>query len=377
MDKKDILKILFKPLTPLNRVIPKRADRILVYSNLGFRDNVRSMYDYLIKNGYNKRYEIICSLDDFEKYSGDCPENVKFVSNRAGLRYFFTSKFMFYSFGKYPIKPSPKQRVVNLWHGMPLKTVGNLEKGCEDNDYMFFTYTIATSEFFGRVMSRCFKCPEENVLLTGQPRCDVLFEGERRAAERLILWLPTYRTSDRLGSANSGFSEGRCFPLIDEDGQLEQLDRLLGEYGFKMVIKPHPLQNVTEDIESLENISLKTQADFDREGIDLYEMFKRSAALITDYSSVYFDYMLLDRPIGFTLDDIECYGRERGFVTDQPLKLMPGAKIRSFRDMCDFVLQVCKGEDSYSDERRRVNKTVNSHQSGGAAKSISDIIGLV
>ena len=119
----------------LNTMIPKKRNRIVIYSNWGFRDNIRTLYQYLVDNGYQDKYEIVCASNDFYHLERD--SRVKFTSIYRGLYYFLTSKYFFYSFGKYPIKPSKKQMVVNLWHGMPLKKIGNLEYGLENIDYNF------------------------------------------------------------------------------------------------------------------------------------------------------------------------------------------------------------------------------------------------
>ena len=55
-------------------------------------------------------------------------------------------------------------------------------------------------------------------------------------------------------------------------------------------------------------------------------MLGSSDALITDYSSVYFDYLLLDKPIGFTVDDMELYIKDRGFIFNNPEEYMPGKR---------------------------------------------------
>src|SRR5699024_9340334 len=124
---KKIISVIFKVLNIFNNMLYKRTDRIVLYSNLGFRDNVKAIYDYLIENKYNNKYKIICSINDRKDYKNVSIKNVKFVNNYLGLFYFLTSKYFMYSFGKYPIKPSKKQEVINLWHGSPLKTIGNLE----------------------------------------------------------------------------------------------------------------------------------------------------------------------------------------------------------------------------------------------------------
>lgn len=373
---KSYLKKAMKIFTPINKIIPKSENKILIYSNLGFRDNVKSVFDYLLENGFDERYRIICSLNDYknmkQKYDG---YNVKFVSNRVGFLHYFTSKFMFYSFGKFPVKPSKGQVVVNLWHGMPFKRVGNLEKGCENEEYFFFTHTIATSELFAEKMSLCFSCPKECVLLTGQPRCDKLFRSDAQK-EKLIVWLPTYRSSKKLDSFNSENDNGLGFPIIENEEQLDELNEILKKYDYKLIIKPHPLQDISKKIKKKSNILIITQQQIEDKNEDIYDLFNRSSGLITDYSSVSFDYLNLDRPILYTLDDGEEYSKLRGFTVDDPTSLMAGEVATDFVGIKKFVEKIGQGIDEFKQKREIVNKIVNSHQSCNSTKAIFDIIGL-
>ncbi|MBR6873164.1 MAG: CDP-glycerol glycerophosphotransferase family protein [Ruminococcus sp.] len=375
MGIKKLLKKLALPLTPLNKIIPKNKRLILIYSNLGFRDNARSIYDFMTGVGYNKKYKIVVGCNDWKTWKKDAPDNVKFVRPRRALRTYLRCSYMLYTYGKFPVKPTKKQTVVNLWHGMPLKTVGALEKGADFDGKCYFNYIIATSPFFSKVMQRCFAVGEDKVILTGQPRCDKLFDVDVHK-KKLILWLPTYRSSHLLGSVNAEIRNETGLPLIDREEHLHILDALLKDLGYKLLIKPHPLQELPSGMKSLENVMVTSQRGLERKDMDIYDLMKRSTALITDYSSVYFDYLLLDRPIGFTLGDMERYDQERGFVTEDPLSLMPGEKLCSFDQLMIFIRACACGEDSFKEERARVSELVNSHQTGGACKQILDIIGV-
>lgn len=201
---KNVLRLFFKPLTILNKFTAKDSRLIFFYSNLGFRDNVKAMYDYLIEEKFNMGYKFVVSINDYEDYKDNAPENVTFVNNKEGIKYFMKAKYAFYCFGKYPIKPSKKQTVVNLWHGMPLKKIGNMESGLEKIDYNFFTDIVSTSELFNPILMKSFNCNEKQVIITGQPRNDEMFKENpimdgavRRGADKVILWLPTYRNEEK------------------------------------------------------------------------------------------------------------------------------------------------------------------------------------
>lgn len=366
--KKEILKMAFKPFTFANKIIKKDEQLIFFYSNLGFRDNVRAFYDYLIRQRYNEKYKIVVSINDVEDYVAHAPDNVVFVGNRQGIPYFMKAKYAFYCFGKYPIKPSKSQIVVNLWHGTPLKRIGNLEKGLEKIDYNFFTFVVASSPLYKPIMANIFGCEEEQVIITGNPRNDELFiedkkldDSFRKEKQKVILWLPTYRE----------YNEDYVVSLL-RTSQLEQLNTKLKKIHCKLIIKLHPLQTASVKVGEYSNIEFATQKDLEQRNISVYALLRNADALITDYSSVYFDYMLLNRPIAFTVEDIEEYRNKRGFVFEDPFEYMPGMKLSSYEDLEQFITNVVEADDPYAAEREKVNMIMNSYNDGKSSQRVEE-----
>ena len=87
-------------------------------------------------------------------------------------------------------------------------------------------------------------------------------------------------------------------------------------------------------------------------GLILQDLFCDTVALITDYSSIAFEYMLLDKPIGYILDDIDEYFR--GFSVSNPLEYMPGEKIKNIESLFDFLNGLKNYEDKYKYERENL-----------------------
>ena len=110
--------------------------------------------------------------------------------------------------------------------------------------------------------------------------------------------------------------------------------------------------------------------------MQLYELVACADALVTDYSSIYFDYLLLDRPIGFTCDDIDAYGGSRGFVVEDPFALMPGMKLKTYADFRAFAEKAAAGDDGFAAERERVNALVNADRDGQSAAHLARLLGL-
>ena len=349
----------------LNKMIPKKRNRIVLYSNWGFRDNLRTLYHYLVDNGYQETYEIVCASNDF--YHLEKEKNVKYVSIYQGFFYFLTSKYFFYSFGKYPIKPAPNQMVVNLWHGMPLKKIGNLEVGMENTDYNFFTKLVSSSELFTPIMKAAFNAEDEQMLLVGNIRNDELFKEKK---EKKIIWMPTYRNSKNYHDSQAAL----IFSLEEEDFQ--NIEKLLSNYGYQLYIKLHPLEESQLKFKmNYSTIHLLTEEIISEQYETLYTFLGTTSALITDYSSVFLDYYLLNRPVAFTINDYEEYKDKRGFVFDDVKSLMVGSVIRDSHDLIEFLESVVKSEDIYIEERKKINNKVNAIQKD-FTKTLLDEIGL-
>lgn len=369
MDVRRILIGCFRPINWLNSIIPKKKRQIFFYSNLRFSDNTRALYEYMIANGYHKKYKLVLSLNTYAEYKHKVPKEVKVVGNKIGILYFLRSAYAFYSFGKYPIHPAKSQCVINLWHGMPLKRIGNLEAGCEDINYNYFTYVIATGKLFSDVMCQVFGCTEEQIKIIGQPRCDALFKKEsplmkmREGVNKLILWLPTFR------DLGDNFEGKGMFLEALENGALHDLDRYLKAMNCRIVIKVHPLQVFTKQYEyDYSNIVILLEEAV--KDISLYELLSVSDALITDYSSVFFDYLLIDRPIGFTVDDQKEYEKHRGYVFENPSNYMPGQHIHNIMELKHFIHNVSCGLDLYKVQRKRINEMANEYKTGDYCKEV-------
>ena len=350
------LKVLFFKIndftSKLNTMIPKKRNRIVIYSNWGFRDNIRTLYQYLVDNGYQDKYEIVCASNDFYHLERD--SRVKYTSIYRGLYYFLTSKYFFYSFGKYPIKPSKKQLVVNLWHGMPLKKIGNLEYGLENIDYNFFTKLVSSSDLFTPIMKTAFNAKDKQMLLVGNIRNDELFEEKK---DKNIIWMPTYRNSKNYHDSQDAF----IFSL--DESEFEDINTILAEYEYHLYIKLHPLEESQFKFKNnYSNIHMLSEDIISQHYGTLYKFLGTTSALITDYSSVFLDYYLLDRPVAFTINDYEEYKEKRGFVFDDIKSLMAGPTISNLEELLKFLLSVINSEDEFYIVRNKVNSIVNSIQ---------------
>ena len=89
-------------------------------------------------------------------------------------------------------------------------------------------------------------------------------------------------------------------------------------------------------------------------------MLRCADALVTDFSGVFLDYILLDRPMGFFCNDRDQY--TRGFAMENPEDYMPGPHMYTVEDFLSFIDSVCTGEDEYRQFRKTVRDRVHTYQ---------------
>lgn len=363
-----LIELITSLFSGINKIIPKDNSAILIYNNHEFRDNNKSLYDYLINNGYNKDYKIICASTDYKRYKVDCKNNVRFVSPIGAFAYYMRSVHVFYSFGRIPITPSDTQVVIQMWHGTSFKGFTNRQQKTNKEKWQFYTHVYASSEYFKPIVAKKFAVQEESIVLCGHPRTDVFYDDSIKlydvgTCEKLIIWLPTFRRSGSLGIYDS--NEHSFLPVLSND-EINELDKYLKEISTIIIVKLHPEQDIEEfDKSNLSNIKLMTNQEFEEKGYELYPLLKQSDALITDYSSVFYDYLLLDKPIGFTEDDIETYKKKRnGFAIDDLEKFRPGEKIKCLEELKIFLENVFNGNDQFANDRREINDIANQYQDG-------------
>lgn len=372
---------VFKAVSLLNQVIPKDDRLVLLYSDMGFRDNILYIYDYMISEGYNRRYKIVRSQND--KPMDRIPENVTIESNVQGVITYLRAGHVFYCFGKLPIYPSKDQRVVQMWHGSPFKGADIRQKSEMTEDYRksYYTHVLSTSELFNGFWSAEFDCGIQRVMICGQPRTDVMITPYSKDEldifeKKLILWMPTFRKSKILDYSDVDNAKD-FLPVVNVE-DLDKLNACLYEHDIKLMIKLHPMQDTDGMAETdYSNLVIYKHEDFQKTGYDLYRLLGNADAIITDYSSVFLDYILLDRPIGFTEDDIDDYKNKRGFAMSDPDHYRAGPKIRTINDMMRFIEDVSFGIDEWKKVRGQVNREVNTYRDYQNRKRALEIGGVV
>ena len=380
--RRKVYDILFFLLTYVNKITNHRNDKILIFDPKYDKfDNTGALYDYLISEKYNEKYVIVNVCKDYKRLRNDSPKNVIQCGNLCGVIHFLTSTYVYYRSMTIRIKPAQGQHVIQMWHGSPCKG-GELSQCRTGWINPYYTGFLSASVHFDPVFSKVFSLPEEKMIRCGHPRTDVLFKTWSKydfgTYKKLVIWTPTYRKykKTRWGMGAQVENEEKLLPLIPVK-EFEEVNKYLKNMGVKIVVKLHPMQSLEQyHIISMENFILMSDDDFKAKGLDLYKLMTQCDAMITDYSSIYWDFLVLDRPIGFTEDDVEDYGKGRGFIMDDPEKYKPGAKLVTMDDFYKFVNDLAYDIDEYKQNRKEMNQYGNPVTDGYSSKRALECVGI-
>lgn len=300
---------------------------------------------------------------------------------------------------------------VQLWHGIPLKRI---ERDIQDPQHtalrtlreldagrirsrlraLLFDpwllkkeqFACCTSDMLVPVFAGAFGLPVDRVRVTGYPRNDVIWQSNGHVAElgsadsndifhaattagkQVLLYVPTFRDVTDSDGTHSVFEQTWT------PEQQVQLDRLLRSLNAVMFVKLHPnLRSSWKFLDTADSIQALPSA------LDLYPVLNKVDVLITDYSSIYFDYLLLERPVIFYCYDLDEYESSRGFYFDYS-RVTPGPKVRTFSELLEAIESTVQGTLDFSNDIIRAkelfHKYSDGHSGSGVAKEIRSVLGV-
>lgn len=376
-------------LTPLKYLIPVRKV-ILFESFSDFSDSSRTLFLNMLQNEKFQDYTFIWFVDDPAKYKKMYTNRVFFYKIHASgfvklmeeLRNFYllsSSQLFYYTHRSFArTKPKYNQQFINLTHGTSLKDTRGIHP-----PFKFNSETAVTSEFTKNLRVISYGGGESQMKITGLPRNDELFEGitskQRKELklddfDKTLLWMPTFRRQKGKNRNDTGTTSVSDIPLINSKKDWISLNSRLSESNTLLIIKPHPAQKM-EYIEkvSLSHVKLMTNDDLASKEILLYNLMGEVDGLISDYSSVFIDFLILNKPIAFTVDDMEAYSENLGFSVDNPLDFMPGNKIDNINDFYEFIDDMHNNIDLWKEKREYIRNLFHEYQDN---KSTERVINL-
>ncbi len=363
---------------------------------MDFDDNARALFEYALSLGLNDKYELVWIVknpEEFKKYSAY--NNVSFLpfdgsvsENKAVrddyYRVLCLAKFFFFTDAYGFVRNCREDQVrVQLWHGSVVKKrLSPLP--CKSR----YEYMTVTGEFFAKLCAEEFGLEDSQMLVTGLPKMDWLFEQDQSVFEKLglkktdktIFWMPTYRFSEkRMNKPIDGvLNEETGLPLLKDRGELEQINRILEERNILLIIKLHPFQDKSVvHTEGLSNIVLLDNEALYEQGIQINRILGMADALISDYSSSAIDFLILDRPIAILVDDVEDYSESRGYLFDNILEALPGTLISDLCGLERFIEEIAEGHAPDKEKRGLLLERYHKYKDNLSSKRVLEALKII
>ena len=269
-----------------------------------------------------------------------------------------------------------KTKIVQLWHGVGLKSIGDL-KNTDVPGVQFSTdilpqpgdgtwaklvkkiryfrhayYRELFEEYFMLVcpgqerieqIAKPWHIPVENCFISGHPRNIYLHQNHTKPQKFRVLYAPTYRWD--------ASKERELVQKIVDAGQLiqEKMEQVDGELTIRL--HPHTWRNYTSVLNDLEREYSRIVIDKEK---DIYQTLGEYSVIISDYSSIAYEFVLLDRPVVFFNYDYEDFIRHEVGLNYDYQEYSPGAHTKTWEATLDAVLEYRANPEKDGEWRRKV-----------------------
>jgi len=383
------IKIVEQVIMNMFSIIPFQ-NTIIFESEEDFSDNSYAFYEYLRNNGYfENKYRAVWLVDDINHRKDGCvsiPKTTKYPMLRR-LYYLSTSKYYFFDhcnvLRDYHIRKG--LMICNLSHGCTFKAVKGLGDKAESRE----SFLTVTSDFWAKIMADWCKCDIKAVRTLGYSRNDYFFQGKSENLkewqgrydwtkyDKVLFWMPTFRKSIRRHLSEDYYKGETGLPILEEASDLVELNEKLKSNNALLVFKVHHLQSDYDAFKkAYTNIRILKDEDIISCNLQLYQIVTLADILITDYSSISNDFLLLNRPMIFTLDDFENYRNSRGFSVDDPTQYFPGYHVYNKQQLLNAIDELLEGRDLYREERLKMLPLMHKYMDGNSSKRIAEYVGL-
>ena len=305
----------------LLKVFIKANDHLIIFSSFSgksYDDSPRALYEGMLKDHRFDSYELVWDFRDPQKYDIERGTKIKtdtlsYYTTLLKARLWITNVSMYRGLDFSGIHSF----VFNTWHGTAIKKIGIDVKGGDGfvskAKQKRGDVILAQGQYDVCMFSHAYEMPKQKVLPLGLPRNDELVYNNKpniikdikshlgiASNKKVILYAPTYREYQRDNYKNSIFS----LPI-----HIRKWEEKLSN-NFVILFRAHP--DVVKVLNIEENDFVKDVSSYPH----VNELMLASDLLISDYSSIFFDYSILERPMLCFAYDYDQYNKERGVYFD-------------------------------------------------------------
>lgn len=384
-----ILKLIRFKIRGIGKKVDKNTVIFFAFKGKSYSCSPKAIYEYMQKEEKFKNYQYIWAFKQ--------PENYQFLTenkNTKVIKYGSKTYEQCLAIAKYwifnyrvddHIYPKKNQIYVQCWHGTPLKKLGydlkNTQNALNSDEEIYhrykmeankFSYILSPSNFASEKFITAWNLKNTNmthkVIEEGYPRNDFLYNYTKEdikqirqelnipEAKKVILYAPTYRDNQHQSSVGYTYQTEVNFEFLKEKLQKD----------YVILFRAHYLVANSFEFEKYKGFVYNV-SEYD----DINHLYVISDLLITDYSSVFFDYANLKRPIIFYMYDLEQYKEKlRGFYID--ISELPGEVARTEKQLIQFIENT--KNFVYDKKYQEFNEKYNYLDDGQASKRVVEKI---
>lgn len=277
---------------------------------------------------------------------------------------------------------------IEVGHGsMPLKACGKLDKmpnfAFSPTNYKKVDTLCVLSQMDLILWSSFTEINPNKVLISGIPRTDTLLNSNGRNnlekllnkkldGTKIIFNMPTFHTHENSGRINGDASLDDFIKIPNFN--YKEFDKFLGENNCICILKVHHAEqsiiSKRNTFKNYNNIYAISNLDLQKHKLDLYEILNSGDALITDYSTIYNDFLFMNKPIIFTNYDIDEYRDNRGLALEPYEFWTAGPKVQNQDDLEQELLKSLNNPDYYSEKRKDLKSVFFKHDDNNSSKRI-------
>lgn len=343
--------------------------------NCHYNYNSRYLFEYVREHVPEVRPYFVINDPELRRKLGEKYGENYFIETESaqGMRKVLGAGVWFTSAGLpvYGTNLKKNRIIVNLWHGVPLKKIALLDPNLKPWTRIYFrkifsenySYVLTTSQSLVSLMARSFAVPENKIKVWGQPRNDGLFKQIDRNAwlKKILGNLPEYKKAVLYAPTFRDYGGIRLFPF--KDFEKKKFEEFLKEEGILLLLRTHISEKGTADV-CLSNYVRCLGSEMVE---DITGYLGAFDCLITDYSSIYVDYLIINRPLIFLPYDKETFLNQRGMNFDY-MEMAPGPMPETMEEFMECLKECAEGKDSWEKERCRVNDLFNEVREPCAGK---------
>ena len=375
---KYLLYLLFTPIWYLQLMLPRNKNIWIfgAWAGKRYSDNTRAFFTYIVETKpdiqaiwLSRNNNIVSRLrnEGLRSYN---------INSLQGIYYSLRAKYVFICFGKRDVNPFFINGAISVdfWHGVPLKKICNDDKFSQITPLkrklikVFFPFVyefnidfhISTASIFDPIIKSAFLIEEEQIISSGYPRNDIYFKTEKELPfiaklkeeydnPTIVAYLPTHR--------------GALVEDVDYfekyDFKYEKFNTYLNERNHLFIYKNHfVVHNELKTTSSSQDRIIQISNDDIDDHLNLF--LKSVDILITDYSGVYFDFLLTERPIIFAAFDLDEYissNRELYFDYNE---IACGPIAKNWDEVL-AAIENLNSDDQYKESRHNYNTLFNKY----------------